>query len=595
MGINFLKSVVLVFIVAFVSVSASAAKPASYCSLEGEDSNTHIEGIHSNERLPIGSVSKLVTTYWALSAMKSDYRFPTRIYISPIPGQETSTVDLHFEGSRDPYFGKESLHYLISELNKMQIYKIRDLTFDRNFKFFWNANGGPTMTPGTNKVETGYYGPDAPTADQVTTELKKYRKNLAFGYSKTRAYLKNFNIELSANAKLSVQNVKFVSSEEFHVPDNSVVRMIYSSPLVRLLKEMNRNSNNHAANQIFEHLGGADKFKEFIHADGFSDDDILFVNGHGNRKDIDATDSVYNEASCEAIVKIMTRLRKKLVNVGMDMDDVLAVPGLDEHSTLGAYQNKPYADSMAAKTGTVGPAVTLAGVLQSKNGPVFFMYNMSTEGTKRDWGRARKAIAVHLTNLTKKFNGGIPFDSHQVKFVAFDAELFFHEDDWKGDLDPEDSVPTPVAAAVPEAKAPVEPKQTSTATIHSIGPNFSIPEKQVTKVSQAPAKTSPAKSAPVKPVAPVPQNQAQNQTSTATIHQIYPNFNVPIKSVPTVVSSAPVKAEAGSQSGRPLKTYKLTQAKPAAVKKVKKASNAKVTRHAKASAKKKAKTPMMAS
>lgn len=518
MGMSLFKSGILVLAIGLVSVSALATHPASYCSLEGDETKGQIEGVHTNDRLPIGSVSKLVTTYWALSVMKSTYRFPTRIYISPIPGQATSTVDLHFEGSRDPYFGKESLHYLISELNKMKIYKIRDLSFDHNFKFFWNVSGGPTMTPGTNKVETGYYGPDAPTADQVTTELRKYRKNLAFGYGNTRSYLQKSNIEILPNGKLSVENIKYVPAEEFQAPENTVVRMIYSSPIVRLLKEMNRNSNNNAANQIFEHLGGAAKFQEFINGDGFTNDEILFVNGHGNRKDIDPTESVYNEASCATIVKVMTRLRKKLLAVNMDMDDVLAVPGLDQHSTLGAYQNKPYADSMAAKTGTVGPAVTLAGMLQSKDGPVFFMYNMSTDGTRRDWSRARKAIAVQLTNLTKKFTGGTPFDSQRVKFVGFDAELFFHADDLKD----EDEIPTPaVATSNNPAKPAVAPKQTSTATIRQIGPNFNVPVK-----------------AAARPVA------ASTKPAVAT----------------TVISP----------TGQPLKTYKLVQAKPVVKSKAKK-------------------------
>ncbi len=524
MGMSFFKSGMLVLALGLMSVSAMASRSASYCSLEGNDLTGAIDGVRTGDRLPIGSVSKLVTTYWAISAMKLSYRFPTRIYISPIPEQDSSTVDLHFEGSRDPYFGKESLHYLISELNKMKIYKIRNLTFDHDFKFFWNASGGPTMTPGTNRVETGYYGPDAPTSDQVTTELKKYRKNLTFGYGNTRAYLQKSDIDLIPNPKLSVENIQYVPADEFHAPENSEVRMIYSSQIVRLLKEMNRNSNNHAANQIFEHLGGAAKFQEFINGDGFSNDEILFVNGHGNRKDIDSTESVYNEATCATIVKIMSRMRKKLQLENLDMDDVLAVPGLDEHSTLGAYENKPYADSIAAKTGTVGPAVTLAGMLQSKDGPIFFMYNMETEGTRRDWSRARKAIAVQLTNLTKKFTGGTPFDSATAKFVGFDAKLFFHEDDLKDS----DEVPTPAVATSNQAGPPavIAPVQTSTATIRQIGPNFRVPPKAVSKTASVQLKPKGTVLAEAKP-------------------------NVAAETKPVVYPP-----------GQPLKTYKLEPAKP---------------------------------
>ncbi len=405
------------------------------------------------------------------------------------------------------------MHYLISELNKMKIFNVRNLTFDSNFKFFWNVSGGPTMTPGMNSVETGYYGPDAPSADTVTTELRKFRKNLAYGYDKTRAHLSKLGLDLEAKARLSVQNVQFVPKEEFTAPENSTVRMIYSSSIVPLLKEMNRNSNNHSANQIFEYLGGAEKFQEFINEDGLSDNQILFVNGHGNRKNIDVLEAVYNEASCESILKILSQLRAKLQALNMDMDDVLAVPGVDEHSTLGAYEKKSYADSLAAKTGTIGPAVTLAGMLLSKNGPIFFMYNMATEGTRRDWSKARSAIAVQLSGLAKKSNGGIPFDSQQVKFVAFDPELFFHEDDMKEN--PMDAIinPEPGVAQVNPNKKIVSQKQvvdfivnSSTATIKQIGPNFNVIKKKKVVLKNPPTEQpAPAVVVDLKPIEVVSQ------------------------------------------------------------------------------------------
>ncbi len=497
-----------------VSLSAMAAKNASYCSLDGNNPSAQIEGIHANERLPIGSVSKLVTTYWALSALKPSFKFATRIYIMPIADKDSSTVDIHFEGSRDPYFGKESLHYLISELNKMKIFNVRNLTFDSNFKFFWNVSGGQTMSPGMPSVETGYYGPDAPSADTVTTELKKFRKNLAYGYATTRNHLNKLGLQLETNARLSAQNIKFVPSEEFTAPENSIVRMIYSSSIIPLLKEMNRNSNNHSANQIFEYLGGAEKFQEFINQDGLSDNQILFVNGHGNRKNIDVLEAVYNEASCEAILKILSQLRVKLQAMNMDMDDVLAVPGVDQNSTLGAYEKKSYADSLAAKTGTIGPAVTLAGMLLSNDGPIYFMYNMATEGTRRDWSKARSAIAVQLSGLAKKSNGGIPFDSQQVKFVAFDPELFFHEDDMKEN--PMDAVinPEPGIAQVNSKSKVVSQNKavefivnSSTATIKQIGPNFNVIKKKKVVLknppTEQPAPPVAVASPPVEPTQPL--------------------------------------------------------------------------------------------
>ncbi len=83
---------------------------------------------------------------------------------------------------------------------------------------------------------------------------------------------------------------------------------------------------------------------------------------------------------------------------------------------------------MAAKTGTVGPAVTLAGMIQTKKGTVLFMYNIATRATERDWAVARRQIAANLAVLAKKYNGGLSLEGHAVKFVAFDPEFELHND-----------------------------------------------------------------------------------------------------------------------------------------------------------------------
>lgn len=412
--------------------TALAAKPASHCTYDAAKDHAEIEGLDIHERLPIGSVSKLVTTYWALATQKPTDRYQTRIFITPVIDEKSKqgqSVDLHFQGSRDPYFGKLALHVLISELNKLKIYKVRNISFDENFKFFWNAAGGPMLGRKRLKVETGYYGPDSPTPEEVAIELGRYRSNLAYDYSASRNYLTKFNYTMPESARLSAAKIHYLPSQSFKAADNSIVRNIFSSPLIMLLREMNRNSNNHAANQIFESLGGESKFKDFIMQNNLLfEKDILMINGHGNRKDLPEGGFIYNEASCVAIMKVIIALRNKLTELGKDLDDVLPVPGADAESTLDAYDNKSYSEALAAKTGTIGPAVTLAGMLQTHKGPVYFMYNMSTQGSLRDWRRARTAIGKELTLLTQQYSGAAKIDAQNFKFLSFDPALSFHEE-----------------------------------------------------------------------------------------------------------------------------------------------------------------------
>lgn len=417
------------FLVILGPSSGYAAKLASYCSLVEEDPQGVVEGFKVNDMLPIASVSKLVTTYWALAVMNPTDRFTTKIYITPVANKnpKIKVVDLHFEGSRDPYFGKESIHYLISELNKKGIFHVRNASFDSNFKFFWNVAGGPVIHNPRQRVEFGYYQEDSPTPKEVAAELRAFRNNWAQGYNYTRNYLKQFNIHLLPTARLSVTTVKHVESHQFTPATNTEVRFIHSSPLMMLLREMNRNSNNHSANQIFERLGGTERFQKFVKSIGLSENDIIMFNGHGNRHDM-PDGAYYNSATCSAIVKIIARLSKLLQGMGRDVDDVLPVPAMDRNSSVRGYQNKIYAEAMAAKTGTVGPAVTLAGLMKTKKGRVFFMYNIATRHSEEDWARARRQIAVRLVTLAQKHNGGKAFDSHQMKFISFDPELFFQEE-----------------------------------------------------------------------------------------------------------------------------------------------------------------------
>lgn len=470
-----LRTVFFSGLLAFSS-SAFAAYTAAKCTMNEWDGAGSKFDKNVNEMLPIGSVSKIVTTYWALSVLPPQFKFTTQVYLIPVSRSGSGSiteVDLHFKGTRDPYFGKDSLFYLISKLNKMGIYKIRNLTFDENFKFFWNAGGGQRLQSRL-KVETGFYKPEEPTPKMVISELRpltnqvklqsgkkeylwrlhyqaslKQRINLEAQRLEKTQKLRRSDAEFTAKEKLSqvlldkpemkIESVKFVPSESFD-PQGVAPRPIYSSPLWQLLREMNRNSNNHAANQIFEYLGGAEAFKKFAETKGLSEKEIIMYNGHGNRVTLSRTSSVFNSATCKSMLNITAQLNTLMMSLedkkaGLlgDLHDVLPVPKLDPTSTVRGFQDRKISQSMAAKTGTIGPTVTLAGVYKTKQGNVFFMYIVKTpkgsgeivikkkikkkkeeqeQGQEQeeeeettvttDWEVGRKIIAAHLAELTKK-------------------------------------------------------------------------------------------------------------------------------------------------------------------------------------------------
>lgn len=410
MNHRFRSSILLLFL----SLDAYAAKLSSYCYLP-DLPNAKIQGENFNKKLPIASVSKIMTSYWSLKMAHADYKFPTKIYAQE--AKRAGEFNIHIEGSRDPYFGKESLFYVISKLNEKGIEKIDRLTFDENFKFFWNITA--------KDVAQGHYSTNAPSPDEVTGQLNKLKnpKNLTREYKGIYKYLASVGIKLSPRVDLKVRNISFVSKKAMDLSDYQEYAPMLSTPLHVLLKEMNRNSNNHAANQIFEFFGGAQRFMPFINRTlGLKSRDIEFHNGSGDRLDSNAG-AAYNSATCSAVLKIMKSLKDTLHEQHLDMEDIMPVAGM-EQNTLERFSNDTTENSLVGKTGSVSQARTLAGLLSTKNGNIFFMYNYMINGTNADRLRATKAILKHITSLIKANGGGTDINPEHVKFISFDDDSF---------------------------------------------------------------------------------------------------------------------------------------------------------------------------
>lgn len=390
--------------------TALASSLHSYCLLN-ESSPTAIHGYETELKLPIASVSKLLTSYWALQSLGTKYRFLTTVFYKK---NSDKSADVHFQGGNDPFFGKEILHYTISELNKIGIKSVRQISFDENFKFRWSVTNSQTAV-GTYKIES-------PTPDDVLNQFLK-AKNLTLDYAKTLTFAKSQSIQMVPAAQLLVKSYAFLKSIDFDAREFQFIQ-IKSSPLPILLKEMNRNSNNYSANIIFEFLGGAKKFKSFIERRlSYTSDDIEFYNGSGDRFDSDEI-KYYNSAKCSVILRVLVDLESILSNLNLKFEDIASVVGADSTSVASSlYKNEVTENSVIAKTGTVDPAILLAGTISTKKGKVYFMYNMKTNGTRRDWREAQRKIKLQITSLIQNtYNGGVPIKYEAITFFPFDRE-----------------------------------------------------------------------------------------------------------------------------------------------------------------------------
>lgn len=376
-----------------------------------------VEGVGLDRMLPIASVSKVFTTHWAIVALGPEYRFRTRFWIERT-GKNSARV--HIQGSHDPYTGREMMQFVVGELNRLGITEISDLSFDEKFKFLIHARA--------SHVAQGYFLPEDPSIDRVSYNLKTFFENPTTQYQNLRQVSKNYTgLELPDKLQIRVKRVFFRGSEEFEAKPEHEVYEYQSTTLSHILKEMNRNSNNHAANQIFEFLGGAKAFHLFIRKQlPEYQNYVEFYNGSGDRYQRSNETRFYNQASCRAVIAMLVDLNRWLKVYKLSLEDVLPVAGQDyrgEPSTVTQVYNNPTTSGvLVAKTGTVNPSISLAGQAHTKEGPVFFHFVYSTRGPDQ-WGTGRTRIAAQVNQMIQRFGGPAPHNkgAEVSRFLPFDS------------------------------------------------------------------------------------------------------------------------------------------------------------------------------
>ncbi len=399
-------------------ISASAQTLQSYCYSEPKDFLV-VNGFNIDKKYPIASVSKLVTSYWAISTKGPNFKYLTLVHVTPADDGE---FDVHFQGSRDPYFGQEKLHYVISNLNNKGIKKVRKLTFDENFVYLRDLD----IERNPLKEKTGFpwknYYVSQVGAMRTLSELKK---GLTDTYSASLKHLLLSRIKLLPSVSFTAKEISFLSSKNFTSTRVTKAFGVRSAPMFQLLKEMNRNSNNFAAVEIFKTLGGREKFASFIKQQlGLGKDSIDFYEGSGNRV---ANEPIYNQATCRALLVIFKELTVVAQKNALDIDDIVSVMGEDGLVDRGyPYINDHNAKSGIAKTGTSAAAMTLGGMLNTKPNRMYFMFNVNpTQFTASKKRASRALIGEEVRKLSKQFAESLStLEYKKVSFVSFDSTSF---------------------------------------------------------------------------------------------------------------------------------------------------------------------------
>ncbi|WP_374075676.1 D-alanyl-D-alanine carboxypeptidase [Bdellovibrio bacteriovorus] len=389
-----------------IAASSASAKVYvnSMCTMKANSSGKVIEGDkNKDDKFPLASISKVVTSLWAVEKLGPDYRYKTKLHVTKV---SNNSYDVHIEGSRDPIFGRNASYYLISELNRagVDIKKIENLTFDENFLLDWLAEEDPRIGGNTPYYETIQQQAEAVRNSLIADFATPIRKAM---YDDLRKRAGTIGVKMEVAPNISVTRVEFKPKSSF-TKNSEMTTLVYkSAPLRTILKRMNNQSNNYIADTLYWNLGGTAAFNQYIKtALAVGSDEMEFHLGSGNNAnyiDKDFSKNVYNEATCESMIKTLYRLDSLLEKSGYELSEVMAVAGVDKASTVGKYDGE-FVGSTTAKTGSVNKAKTLAGVVSTKNGEIYFAVLMNTDG-RSEWGAANGVIKTKVRGLINN-NGG---------------------------------------------------------------------------------------------------------------------------------------------------------------------------------------------
>ncbi|MEK6555740.1 MAG: D-alanyl-D-alanine carboxypeptidase, partial [Bdellovibrionota bacterium] len=330
--------------------------------------------------LPIASVSKVFTTQWALAVLGPDYRFHVNVYMTP-RNNKPGVWNVHLSSDHHPYFDKTLFYKIAEYLVSRGIKNVETMTFDEGVRFVWDAE---------SKCAVACDHPlGFPTQDEVKNAFGVFKgKQLKIGTIRYWASRNADKVRGFRPIKNLTQQANF-----------------YSDPMVDVLHRMNANSNNHAANQIFYRLGGKPAYAQFsAKTFSFKPGQLVLNNGSGNPVSRDGH-KYYNRATSAVVVQAIAYIHAFMKYHG-GITRVLALAAPDENNTLGAYSVRTVLqDKLVAKTGSVFEAITLAGVLSTKRGPMAFYFNIDTN-SKRDWRSARSEIRAYLTGIIEYLGPG---------------------------------------------------------------------------------------------------------------------------------------------------------------------------------------------
>ncbi len=325
----------------------------SYCYTNPETNK--LEGKNTNMKIRLASVSKLVTSLWAMDALGGDYRFNTKLYING--------KNLHIAGSWDPFFGDEKAFYLISQLNELGFNQFDSITFDKNLIVFPGAQVHSNEYPILNKDIIKKYLAQYFNTQNWSGIYKEEYKRIS-SLSKAGKFL--------PMVQFSAPNISFAEINPLENQAETRELTLTSPPLHKYIKEINIKSNNYASHTLFRFLGGEKELTKYLsEKHNVVDGETHFYTGSGLPSVLNGVRRD-NFSTCQTMVDLISELKNSAKNSQLELEDIVAVPGSDAGTFRNRIISSDIKNAVVAKTGTLMHTSTLAGAMNTQKGYSFF-------------------------------------------------------------------------------------------------------------------------------------------------------------------------------------------------------------------------------
>ena len=337
------------------------------------DSAGEVKGSNTTMKVRLASVSKLITSLWAVEKLGGNYQYKTKFFLK---GNK-----LHIQGDLDPVFSSRKLFFLLSQLNNLGVNKLEEITFDSQTKVYTRAERYIGEILNVTNARSAANLKDfwnTPTWNKLIPAYKTFIKGTP------NSLLDELQIRKTVE-ELDLTIGKVYPSKKNPLKGEMDGYIHLSPEMFVYLKYMNIVSNNYFADQIFDKLGGEKEFDKYLNnilkenpeleddLKGYARNEASMKMYSGSGLNTTRNGSrVDNFANCRLIVFLVKRLKNKLDDAQIQIQKVVAVPGVDLGTFRSRLRGTRMAKSVVAKTGTLYHTSALSGMIHKSEGDFYF-------------------------------------------------------------------------------------------------------------------------------------------------------------------------------------------------------------------------------